>query len=210
MADPLKRMHEYRVWKNMINRCTSKLCKAYPRYGGRGISVCAAWRESFPSFLADMGECPTGSQLDRTDNDGNYEPGNCRWVSHKENSRNRRSAHLVTFRGVEMCLSAACEIAGLPLDTVGYRIRNFGWSVERALSTPVRPKARNGEAVKLSRPRTNRTGFRGVKERRGKYVAYVCVAGAKKRSRQFLTPEEAHAWYVENGGRPDVVAAAEE
>jgi hypothetical protein len=75
----------------MIQRCVDQNGKSYPNYGGRGISVCDRWRESFTAFLADVGEKPSpGMSLDRIDNDGNYEPGNVRWATASEQNRNRR------------------------------------------------------------------------------------------------------------------------
>jgi len=83
---------EWRVWRAMRQRCQDPSCTAYKDYGGRGISVCERWDNSFEAFLADMGPRPAGMQIDRTNNDGNYEPSNCRWVTCKENSNNRRKA----------------------------------------------------------------------------------------------------------------------
>lgn len=88
---------EYRVWSNMIQRCHNTKAPGFKDYGGRGISVCAAWRNSFWKFLRDVGERPfPEAQLDRRDNNGNYEPDNCRWVTPTENMRNRRGVKLNT------------------------------------------------------------------------------------------------------------------
>lgn len=81
---------EYHSWSGLIQRCTNPNSQKYPHYGGRGISVCPRWRESYAVFLADMGRCPARMSLDRINNDGNYEPGNCRWATAKEQVRNRR------------------------------------------------------------------------------------------------------------------------
>ena len=86
------RVTEYTIWAGMKDRCYRPRNHKYPRYGGRGISVCDRWRDSFEAFLADMGRRPSrGHSIDRINNDGNYEPGNCRWATAIEQVHNRGS-----------------------------------------------------------------------------------------------------------------------
>lgn len=91
----------YRSWDGIIQRCKNPRCKKYKIYGGRGILVCERWR-SFANFLADMGTRPDGMSIDRIDNGGNYEPGNCRWATAKTQARNTRSTKLCSLSAVLM------------------------------------------------------------------------------------------------------------
>lgn len=85
----MRRNRVYTTWVGMRQRCGNPNAHAYENYGGRGITVCERWR-NFQNFYADMGERPPGLTLDRIDNDGNYEPGNCRWATRQVQSQNQR------------------------------------------------------------------------------------------------------------------------
>ena len=85
-----QRTREFRSWDAMLTRCYSPSCKAYSRYGGRGIIVCEQWKNNFARFLSDMGPS-NGLTLERINNEGNYEPSNCRWATYKEQRANRRA-----------------------------------------------------------------------------------------------------------------------
>lgn len=127
----------------MRSRCERPDFDAYPWYGGRGIKVCERWR-SFDNFFADMRAAPMGMTLDRINNDGDYEPGNCRWVSAKSNCRNRSSNVLLTRDGKTKTVIEWSEILGVDPFRVYARLRR-GWSAEKALDkkayrAPNRPK----------------------------------------------------------------------
>ena len=117
----------------MNDRCSNPRNKDYKNYGGRGIEVCARWR-SFANFLTDMGPRPgPGYSIDRYPNtNGNYESNNCQWATTKQQNRNTRRNHLITFNGKTQCLSAWAEETSLPWDRILWRLNN-GWSIERAL-----------------------------------------------------------------------------
>lgn len=126
----------HNTWMSMKQRCFDKNCKAYPDYGGRGITVCERWM-TFENFLADMGQPPQeGMTLDRfPDNDGNYEPCNVRWATKKEQANNRRSSKLLTFDGATMTQAQWEDKMGLRRGLLWDRL-DKGWTLERALKTP--------------------------------------------------------------------------
>lgn len=127
---------EYRHWINMKSRCANPSSTGFEHYGGRGIRVCAVWEASFEAFLRDMGPRPgAGYSIERNDVNGDYCPGNCRWATSGEQSRNKRSNHLVMVQGRETTLVDAVDGTGLKYNTVLCRLRR-GWSVERAISIP--------------------------------------------------------------------------
>jgi len=130
----------YWVWQDMIKRCTNPNHSRYMDWGGRGITVCDEWLHSFPNFLKDMGEAPKGFQLERIDNNGDYHRENCCWTTSKEQGRNKRNNRLITYNGKTQCLAAWTEETGISWETLYARICRYGWSTEKALTTPVRKR----------------------------------------------------------------------
>jgi hypothetical protein len=124
------------IWAAMKSRCTNKNQKCYPRYGGRGVSVCERW-QSFDMFYADMGTVPEGHSLDRIDTNGNYEPGNCRWATKYTQANNTRTNRFLSFNGETRTIAEWERHLGLPANCIGNRIRKHKWTVERALTTPL-------------------------------------------------------------------------
>ncbi len=127
----------YRTWMMMIQRCCNPKHQAFARYGGRGITVCDRWRESFEAFEADVGTRPNGLTLDRVDNSKGYEPGNCRWATRMEQNRNTRSNRMLTLDGETLCLIAWAERYSIEATTISERIK-LGWSVRDAITRPKR------------------------------------------------------------------------
>jgi len=120
----------------MKDRCCNPNNGKWKNYGGRGITVCARWMESFDNFLADMGVCPFGKSINRLNNDGNYEPGNCAWSTQKEQQRNKRNTRLFTVRGVTGCLVELCEKFNVPYEMVRQRVFVLHWPIEAAFNNP--------------------------------------------------------------------------
>jgi hypothetical protein len=127
---------EYAAWLAMKNRCSNPMAAGFENYGGRGITVCDRWIGSFETFLADMGRKPTATHsIDRIDNDGNYEPSNCKWASRAEQNRNSRRNQKLTFQGRTMTVAEWSVVVGIDPYTLYKRLYR-GWSTERLLSTP--------------------------------------------------------------------------
>lgn len=135
----------YRVWAGMIRRCEAPNAVGYQWYGGRGIKVCDRWRNSFEAFLSDMGERPDGLTLERNDTNGDYEPGNCRWATMQEQTRNKRNN--ITHDGV--ILTDAARALGINHSAISARLLR-GWSLERAMTTPRSHKSKSGHVMKGS------------------------------------------------------------
>ena len=127
---------EYATWMHMKQRCDNISDKDYKDYGGRGIEVCDRWRK-FENFYEDMGPRPKGASINRINNDGNYEPGNCEWAGGKDQARNKSNNCMIEYDGQIKCLQAWADKSGIPRGTIKYRITH-GWTVKQALETPVK------------------------------------------------------------------------
>ena len=133
----------YKTWDSMKERCYGSYRHDFAHYGGRGIDVCARWKNSLLAFYEDMGDPPTPQHtLDRIDSNGNYEPGNCRWATQRVQQNNRSSNRKLTLNGeTHNCAEWARKI-GINRDTL-YKRLVAGWSVEKALTTPHRYKLKD-------------------------------------------------------------------
>jgi hypothetical protein len=129
----------YKIWLGMRDRCYHAYCTGYENYGGRGIRMCVEWFDNPDRFATDMGPRPSPKHtLERNDNDGNYEPENCRWATWTEQANNRRhsaQAKLITFRGETLSMGGWARRIGLSRGVVWARL-NQGWSTEDALTVP--------------------------------------------------------------------------
>lgn len=129
---------EYRAWLHMKGRCYTKTDHKYHRYGGRGITVCDRWLESYNNFLEDMGRAPSVKHsVDRIDVNGNYEPENCRWATILEQANNRTTNMLVEYNGKKMSLRMWQREIGFNYGTTKDRILKYGWSVKEAFEAVI-------------------------------------------------------------------------
>lgn len=132
-APPGRNHPLYVVWRSMIDRCRNKNSEAWPDYGGRGIRVCERWKNSFPAFVSDMGPRPNGYQIERQNNDGNYEPSNCKWATRKEQQRNRRVTRKIFIEGRAYLVAELAERSGLKGDTILDRAK-AGMTLDQVMS----------------------------------------------------------------------------
>lgn len=148
---------EHYIWMGMRSRCNNAKNKDYAKYGGRGIKVCDEWNDrktGFERFLADMGRRPSPKHsIDRKENSGNYEPSNCWWTTALWQNRNRRNSALVTYLGQTKCLKEWSQELDLNYRMLIKRIGDMGWSVERAMTTPVLTREQCGKLSQASSKR---------------------------------------------------------
>lgn len=149
----LSNTRAYRIWYFMRERCENPDSISFAYCGSRGIKVCVRWRK-FENFYADMGDPPSGTTLDRADNEKGYTLGNCRWATKIQQQRNTRTNRVLTFQGEKKCLAEWSVLTGIHRHTIASRIDNCGWSVERALTEAPRPPRnkshRPSDFVKIS------------------------------------------------------------
>lgn len=122
---------EYTSWQAMKARCCNPTDKDYPRYGGRGISVCQSWLDSFEAFFADMGRRPPGMTLERIDTDGNYAPGNCEWATATDQARNRRRSVYVNWKNSRVHLVDVASELGITYGAAFMRLQRGKLNAER-------------------------------------------------------------------------------
>ena len=147
----------YGVWKTMKSRCLNPKASSFKNYGGRGITVCMAWQESFETFLKDVGERPTTKHsLERRKNDLGYQPGNVVWATRMERARNRRNNTLITHNGLTMTLTEWAEKIGMNRSALMSRVKK--WGVAQAL-TVEKLTHRKGIAVNIVSEEQNVTAF---------------------------------------------------
>lgn len=141
MAIPLKNLPEYHIWAGIRNRCFNRREPSYHRYGGRGIVVCERWQgpDGFAHFLADMGARPSENHsIERKNNHGPYSPENCVWSTPAEQANNTRSNTVWTFQGRSMTIAQWGRFLGVNSHTLRNRVGFLGWTVEQALTRPIR------------------------------------------------------------------------
>ncbi len=126
---------EYRCWTAMKQRCLNPKNADYPDYGGRGITICDRWMNSFENFLADMGPRPEGMTIERVEVNGGYAPENCVWASYHAQSRNTSRNIKVAFQGKTQCLKDWAAELGMDFYTLRGRLK-AGWSVQDAFTKP--------------------------------------------------------------------------
>ena len=135
------RVPEYGPWYSMKRRCYDEKSINYEIYGGRGITVCDRWLNSIENFCEDMGPRPSlDHSIDRINNDGNYEPGNCHWATREDQGLNTRQTRKLVYRGVTYNTKEASETFGIPADRIRERLHR-NWTVERTLETSLRRRS---------------------------------------------------------------------
>ncbi len=159
-VDNGKKTREYKTWGSAKDRCFNPNHRHFHHYGGRGITMCDRYRNSFSEFLSDLGKRPAGFSLDRINNDAGYTCGKCkhckqndwsfnlRWVNQSDQMRNTRRNVVLEFNGRSQCMADWAIELGINRDTLDNRIKR-GWTIHRAFTTPVQVKTTNARLHQL-------------------------------------------------------------
>lgn len=139
MRKGIRNTRLYRIWLAMKNRCQNEKNLRYKDYGGRGIKVCNEWRNDFQTFYdwAMSNGYSDDLTIDRIDNNGNYEPSNCRWITTKEQNNNSRRCHVVEWDGEKHNITEWSKILGIPRHVLSNRLTQYDYSVERAFTETI-------------------------------------------------------------------------
>lgn len=147
----MRNTKEYATWRGIFVRCYDENAPNYPKYGGRGITVCERWH-TFENFYADMGARPDNKHsIDRIDVDGPYSPENCRWATNNEQQRNKQNTVLVEWAGEKLCVREWEDRLGFPKEVIYNRLRS-GWLVERAMTEPLHTEKSRNQTRRLTHP----------------------------------------------------------
>lgn len=159
-AEKLRRKKTNQTYQDMKGRCYNEKTKQFKNYGARGIVVCDRWMESFENFIEDMGLKPDGLTIDRIENNGNYEPGNCRWATPAEQRENQRNCNYIEFKGERKLLRSFAIEFNISEATLLYRIKK-GMSVEGAILTPI-DKRQSAAAKRMLKQRWSAIAAQGA------------------------------------------------
>lgn len=177
---------EYRTWYGMWHRCSNPSNPGWKHYGGRGIRVCGRWKK-FETFLSDMGPKPTPKHsIDRIDNNGNYEPSNCRWATSIEQGRNRSNNLLLTYNGQTKTVMEWAESTGMGVQLIKERI-NRGWPIDAIFTYPKGKHAPSGGRYK--RATVRRDHARWAEGERKRMIAHWTKVGFSKYKIRLLCKE---------------------
>lgn len=198
-------------WASMIGRVTNPNSIGWNRYGGRGIKVCERWK-TFENFLADMGERPAGTSIDRIDNNGDYEPGNCRWGTRQEQAENTSSAIMVTLNGEQMSMSRAARVLGIDPSSLHDWQKRYGIGHQEAVDHYMRTRAeRAAGVVRKPKPRIDAhwlslDGERMILARACERLGIARQSIFKRVKRLGETPQQALDHFVaKRGGAPSTI-----